>query len=169
MNNIYLTGFMCSGKTVVSKHLSKLLNKKHIDTDDFIELNLDMKINDIFDLYGEEYFRIIESAALKRISTEAGIIVSTGGGIVLKKENRELMKKTGKIIALMPEFSVIESRIKKGSSTRPLLRDDISKIRQRYETRQEFYMDCDFCIHIDKNKTVDDIANEIKAYICEEK
>lgn len=161
MNNIYITGFMSSGKTVVSSELSRITGKGLMDTDDMIEKSLNMKIKDIFSEKGEEYFRKVESETLLRASVADGAIISTGGGIVLSGYNRSIMHKTGIIATLLPDFSVIEERLELARATRPLLMEDISLIRKRFEDRLPLYKDCDFEIPVDNSMTPEDVAREI--------
>ncbi len=159
MNNIYLTGFMASGKTSVSKHLSKLTGRAVYDTDQLIENKLNMKITDIFEQFGENYFREEETNTLKEISAAEGAIISTGGGIVLKEENRRIMKETGIIVALIPDFSAIVSRLSNARNTRPLLMDDIEKIEKRFNDRLPLYKDCH--ISVVPESTVEATAEKI--------
>lgn len=161
MNNIILIGFMASGKTSVSKELADILSKRVIDTDEEIEKNLKMSINDIFSEYGEEYFRLKETEVLKDVLGGDGEIISTGGGIVLKEENRALMKSGGIVVSLIPDFSVIESRLSEARSTRPLLKEQTDKIKKRYSDRLALYRECDVEINPDLNDSPRDTALEI--------
>lgn len=165
MNNIYLTGFMATGKTTVSRILSELSSKALYDTDYEIEKKLNLKINDIFGKFGEEYFREQEYKMLLELSSKENCIISTGGGIVLRDLNRELMKKTGIIVALIPEFNVIKSRISRASSTRPLLSDDLESIYKRYCDRLPLYKDCTYEINPKADTTPAEIADKILKFI----
>ncbi len=142
MNNIYLTGFMSSGKTVVSGVLAKITGRELLDTDEITEKRLNMKITDIFEQFGEEYFRDEETKTLIEVSAHTNAIISTGGGMVLRAENRKIMKNTGVVVALLPDFSVIESRLSVARSTRPLLMEETEKIRKRFNDRLPLYKDC---------------------------
>ncbi len=165
MNNIYLTGFMSSGKTTVSKLLAGKMDRQLFDTDDLIIKKTNLTINDIFQKFGEEYFRETETKILEEVSKKDSVIVSTGGGIILKEKNREIMQKTGKIICLSPEFSVIEERLENARKTRPLLMEETEKIRKRYFDRQPLYKICDFEIKITKDTTPEQITNIIISYL----
>ena len=83
MKNIAFIGFMGSGKSTISKELANKLNTTLIDVDDYIVEKNQMKITDMFDKYGEDYFRDKETEAIRDISKECGIIISCGGGAVL--------------------------------------------------------------------------------------
>ncbi|MFN3550953.1 MAG: shikimate kinase, partial [Endomicrobiia bacterium] len=85
--NIVITGFMCTGKTSVGKILAKEINFGYIDTDEIIEKFVGLKISEIFACYGEKYFRDIESQVVEKVSKEDKRVISTGGGVVLRKEN----------------------------------------------------------------------------------
>lgn len=165
MNNIYLTGFMSSGKTTVSKLLSKKLNKPLYDTDELVVKKTNLIINDIFLEFGEEYFRGCETKVLEDVSNEENAVISTGGGIILREENREIMHKTGKIIYLNAEFSVIEERLENARKTRPLLLEETEKIKKRYDSRQPLYKDCDLEIKITKDMTPEQVADAIIFYL----
>ena len=165
MNNIYFTGFMSSGKTTVSKLLSETLNKPLYDTDNLIINKTNLTINDIFLKFGEEYFRGLETEILEDVSKKENAIISTGGGIILRDRNRQIMHETGKIIYLNAEFSVIEERLENARKSRPLLMEETEKIRKRFDDRQPLYKDCDFEIKITKDMTPKKITDIIISYL----
>ncbi|MEC7832829.1 MAG: shikimate kinase, partial [Pseudomonadota bacterium] len=99
-NIIFIVGLMGSGKTSVGKILAKKVGRNFYDTDQEIIKNEKLDISQIFNKYGEDYFRELEHTILKKIISNQGAIVSTGGGIVLKKENVDIMKDNGIIIFL---------------------------------------------------------------------
>ena len=100
MANIYLVGFMGTGKTTVGKELAKAKGWQFIDLDELIELKEKRSIADIFAKDKEEYFRKAETRALKEVAREAKFVVACGGGVVLKAENIKTMKQTGLIVCL---------------------------------------------------------------------
>ncbi len=165
MNNIYLTGFMSSGKTTVSMLLSETLNKPLYDTDDLIINKTNLTINDIFLEFGEEYFRGLETEILEDVSKKENAIISTGGGIILRDKNRQIMHQTGKIIYLNADFSVIEERLENARKSRPLLMEETEKIKKRFDSRQPLYKDCDFEIKITKDMTPKKITDIIISYL----
>ena len=120
MDNIYLVGFMGTGKSVVGKELAKKNKWQFIDLDELIELKEKRRICDIFAKDGEPYFRRIEKKVLKEVSKERKFVVSCGGGIVIDKENIQLMKKTGLIICLTATPEAIFKRVS-GCKHRPKL------------------------------------------------
>lgn len=115
---IYLIGMPGSGKTTVAALLAKKLHMKHVDLDGLIEKQALMFVDDIFDNYGEETFRRLETQALTSIKDDH-IIISCGGGVVLRKENKKLMD--GLTIYLDTDMDLIKERLKTDYQ-RPLLR-----------------------------------------------
>ncbi|MDO4617888.1 MAG: shikimate kinase [Clostridia bacterium] len=165
MKNIVLTGYMASGKTTVGEELKKITGKELVDTDKLIEEEAGMTVNEIFQRFGEEYFRDLEKIAVCIASSYSGIIVSTGGGAVLNEENRKRLRDTGVVFNLTMTDDLIRERIDMAKDTRPLMADDVENIIKRYHDRENFYNDCDFKINT-VGKTPTDIAAEIlKNYI----
>ncbi len=160
--NIVLTGFMASGKTEISKSIARLSAYKLADTDDMIVNKMRMTINEIFDKYGEEYFRKIECEIIAEAANLNNMVISTGGGAVLKKANMTALRKSGVIFNLSPDFSVIADRLEAARKTRPLLKhDSLENIKKRFHERQPFYADCDYVIKIIHGRTPDSYAEEI--------
>jgi shikimate kinase len=140
MKNIYLVGFMGTGKSAVGRALSRVLKREFLEIDKLIELNQKRTINKIFQESGEVYFRKLESEVLETISKRKGAIVSCGGGIVIDKANIKIMKGTGLMICLTAKPKVILNRLK-GKKNRPLLKviDPEAKIKELLKKRQIFY------------------------------
>jgi shikimate kinase len=120
MKNIYLVGFMATGKTAVGKELAKKKKWQFVDLDELIELREKRTIADIFAQEGEPYFRRAETRVLKEVAKEKKFVVACGGGIVIDKDNIKVMKDTGIIICLTATPSVILKRTS-GYLHRPLL------------------------------------------------
>lgn len=127
--NIYLIGMPGSGKTTLGRRLAEKLNKPFIDLDNHIEQKHLLFIDEIFTMYGEEKFRSIETESLKDV-LDLDAVISTGGGIVMKKINKSLMN--GLIIYINTPIEIIEKRLK-SSYDRPLLKD--MTIEQLYDIR----------------------------------
>jgi shikimate kinase len=140
MKNIVLTWFMGTGKTAVAKELSRLLNMKSVDVDAEIEAAQGMTINDIFRNFGESRFREIETEMIKKIAAKENIIISTGGGAVLKEENMHALRSSGVIFCLSATPANILERVR-GNDDRPLLKvdDPLAKITELLEFRRPFY------------------------------
>ena len=157
-----LVGFMGTGKSYISEKLSKLLKIKKIDTDQYIELKENKTVDKIFSIYGEEYFRKCEKDTLVELSNENDIIISCGGGIVIKDENIELMKQMGKVILLTASPSTIYERVR-NSQSRPILNDNMNEeyIATLMDKRKERYLKAaDIIINTD-NKTGEEICEDI--------
>ncbi len=159
--NIVLTGFMGAGKTTVGKALAEKTGMPVIDTDNKIEEDSGMEISDIFEKYGEPYFRELEKKAVSRVSMLKNHIIVTGGGVVLNKENIKNLRRNGIIIYLHATPEIIYDRIKH-TTHRPLLRcpDPLSKIKELLSSRAPFYEDNDLTIDT-SNLTIDEVVKEI--------
>jgi shikimate kinase len=142
--NIYLVGFMGTGKTSVGCALAKSKKWNFVDLDELISLKQQRSISDIFAKDGEPYFRKVEKKILQEVSTQKHFVVSCGGGIVLDKENIKLMKQTGKIICLSASAKEIFKRVS-GNSKRPLLagNDPLKRIELLLKMRAPYYLQAD--------------------------
>jgi shikimate kinase len=118
--NIYLVGFMGTGKSSAGKELAKKKKWRFLDLDELIELREKRLIADIFAQDGEPYFRRVEKQVLKEVSREKEFVVACGGGIVIAPENIKVMKDSGILICLAASPEVILKRTS-GYAHRPLL------------------------------------------------
>ena len=161
MKNIVLTGFMGTGKTAVGRELSRLLSMKLVDVDTEIEKSRQMTINEIFKQFGELRFREIETEMIRKLSERKDVIISTGGGAVLRQENVDVLREQGIIVCLMATPETILKRTSH-SSHRPLLQveDPFGKIKELLDFRRPFYEKADIMIDTD-GKTPREIAEEI--------
>ncbi|NSL50357.1 shikimate kinase [Calidifontibacillus erzurumensis] len=163
MKSLFLTGFMGSGKTTIGKQLAEKLSLPVIDTDEFIENQLNKTIREIFETEGEKKFREYEKHFLKLVPTE-NTIVTTGGGIILAEENRAWMREKGYVIYLHCEPDEIIRRLK-DDQTRPLLDGDKeNNIRTIFSQRLPLYNEADLKIDT-MNKNPDEIVEEIEQLI----
>ena len=137
---IFLIGFMGVGKTTISQIMGNLSNAKVMDTDEWIVQKKKMSIPEIFEKYGEQYFRDLETLCLKKIAEDKPCIVSCGGGIILREENRKIMHRTGSTVWLDASAQTIYDRVKNGKN-RPLLNNhmNISDIEEMMEKRKSQY------------------------------
>lgn len=166
--NIILTGFMGTGKTAVGVKLAEKLHFKYIDTDELIENYMQMKISEIFNKFGEPYFRDIETKIIKQVAEYDNCVIATGGGVVLREENMNAVEKTGIVINLYASPEVIYNRTK-NSNARPLLNkeDKMTEIKNLLEYRKPYYERCKLSINTD-NLSVDEVVQEILKFIQEQ-
>jgi shikimate kinase len=162
-DNIILTGFMGCGKTSVGIRLSYTLRRTLIDTDKWIEKKQGKTVSEIFASEGEEAFRRMESECIRElIGTADGQVISTGGGLPVRKENRKLLKELGTVYYLKATPECVYERLK-GDTTRPLLQGENprEKIRELLEAREAFYQEgADVVIEVSA-KSFEDIITEI--------
>ena len=151
---------MGAGKTTVGLELAKKLNYKLIDTDHSIENDQSREIKDIFSQDGESFFRNLETLKLKELTNVENAIISTGGGIILKDENRSILNNLFTIY-LKADFENIFNRIKQDTSRPLLLTDDpYNTAKDIFKSRQSVYES--FKIHVrTDNKTPHQVVEEI--------
>ena len=162
MHNIFLIGFMGVGKSTIAKILAKELQAELIEMDETIEAEAGMTINEIFATYGEMHFRDLESALIQKISEKGGVVVSCGGGAVLRRENVDLMKQSGKIVFLSATPESIYERVK-NSTHRPLLNGNmnVEYIRELMERRRQLYEEAADVVIVTDRKWKSQIVREI--------
>ena len=165
MNNIYLVGFMGTGKTAAGRELAKKKKWRFLDLDELIELREKRTIADIFAKEGEPYFRRIEKKALNEVAAEKKFVVVCGGGIVLDKDNIRIMKETGKMVCLSARPEVILKRTC-GMNHRPLLNVDNpkEKIEILLKFRAPFYAQADCTIDTSK-LAIKEVVDKIVKWI----
>ncbi len=161
--NIVLIGFMGSGKSSVGHKLASLLGWRFVDTDTLIGKAAGKKINKIFKESGEAHFRSLESQVVKEVASSENQVIACGGGVVLRSENIENLKKNGLIVYLKTSPSKIYDRIKH-SKKRPLL--DVSDIEGRIKTllseRENIYESVADVVIDTSDLTIDDVVEKIK-------
>src|SRR5512143_4200909 len=160
--NIILTGFMGVGKTSIGTRLARDLGYTFVDTDELIEADQKTTITEIFAQKGEPYFRDVETRIIRTVLENGNQVVSTGGGAVIRDENREVFKEAGLVVCLTARPEVIYERIKH-ETHRPLLKvlDPMARIRDLLESRATFYGQADLIIDTSE-KSVDEAGREIK-------
>lgn len=160
--NIILCGMMGVGKSSVGIRISELTGKYWVDTDVVIS-DRHGRISDIFEFYGEAHFRALETEVVRELAGKDGLVISTGGGLVLLSENSELLKKGGKIFFMRASFETLLSRVR-ADENRPLLKDTgntAEKLKQLLEVRTPVYERvADYIVDTD-NKSIEEVAREI--------
>ncbi|QAR34280.1 shikimate kinase [Geovibrio thiophilus] len=163
--NIYLIGFMGTGKSTVGRLVAQKLGMEFCDTDAMVEEKSGMTISQIFDEMDEDAFRGMETDVLKEITERKNLVVSTGGGIVVTRGNMELMRSAGSLITLMASPEQIFDRIKDDKG-RPLLQvaNPLDEIKQLIYDRAPFYINTD-CIVETTELSPEDAAEEIIRFV----
>lgn len=163
-DNIYLVGLMGCGKTSVGKVLARLLQKEFIDSDHEIERVTGVRIPVIFEIEGEAGFRAREHKMITELVARNNILLATGGGAILSKENRNLLKSNGKVIYLRAPIKSLLKRTQHDRS-RPLLRvpDPAAKLTELYELRDPLYREIAHLIVDTGNQSVRALAGQIEA------
>ncbi|MBQ3773976.1 MAG: shikimate kinase [Pseudobutyrivibrio sp.] len=160
--NIVLIGFMGTGKSTISAHLSRCFDMEIVDMDQVIAEKEGMSISKIFETYGEEYFRNAETNLLKELQSRKNVVISCGGGTPLREENVKEMKKNGKVVLLTAKPETIFERVK-DNHDRPLLENNksVEFIEELMLKRMDKYMAAaDIIIETD-NKNRQEICDEL--------
>ncbi|HCX61908.1 MAG TPA: shikimate kinase [Clostridiales bacterium] len=155
--NIVLIGMPGSGKTAIGKELSKKLNMSFVDMDEMIEAKEGKSITEIFKS-GEKYFRKLETDCAKELGSKNSLVISTGGGVVKRKENIDYLKNNSVVVFINrnPDNIVKDVDIQK----RPLLCNDINNVYKLYDERITLYKKyCD--IEIINDREFIDVTEKI--------
>ncbi len=158
---IYLTGFMGSGKTTVAKLLADRLGWEFFDLDQEIEAEQRTSIPELFETRGEEYFRQLETEAIRKhvhkVRSGCPTVMALGGGAFLRQENYELLSSHGITVWLDCPLELARKRVE-GCTNRPLARDP-KKFAELYEARKAGYARSDYRVAVsdDAEATVDAI------------
>ena len=166
--NIVLIGFMGAGKSTISDYLSTMFDMKLVEMDQEIAEREEMSIPDIFATYGEEYFRNCETELLKKMQSRKNVLISCGGGVVLRECNVEQMKKNGRVVLLTASPEEVYERVK-DSDDRPVLagRKNVKGIAELMEARREKYeAAADIIVNTD-HKTVLQVCEELVQRLTE--
>lgn len=149
--NIFLIGFMGAGKSTISDYLKNVLAMDVVEMDQCIVERQGMSISDIFETYGEEYFRELETNLLIEMQSRSNVVVSCGGGVPMRERNVAEMKKNGRVVLLTAKPETILERVK-DNHDRPLLEDNknvsfiadlLEKRRAKYEAAADIVVETD--------------------------
>jgi shikimate kinase/3-dehydroquinate synthase len=158
--NIVLTGFMGTGKTTVGKLVADMTGRPFLDTDDKIVERAGMSIPEIFVRLGEARFREIEKEVCRDLASQDGLVVATGGGMLVDDENRSLMESSALVVCLNAAPDAIEERVA-GDNERPLLKSDWKGLLER---RRAAYATISYQVDT-TGKTPEQVAQEIVALL----
>lgn len=168
--NIVLCGMMGVGKSVVGVRIAERTGRRWYDTDDVITERYG-RISDLFEHYGEAYFRSLETEIVHELAKQDDLVISTGGGLVLDPENSGCLKRNGKLFFMRATFETLLNRVR-ADETRPLLKDmgtRAERLGELLKARTPIYESvADYIIDTDE-KTEDEVADEIIALFGEER
>ena len=167
---------MGSGKSTIGPILANTLGWEFYDLDHVIEKSLKMKITQIFETNGEEYFRKKETETLTELSVKANCVLALGGGTMISNDNIAIMKKTGKIVYLHTDPEYIYDRLK-NKRDRPIFKKEnsedvtkeefLAKIIRLMEQRKPYYSQADSTFNTN-GKSVGHTVDEIAKYVSKE-
>ena len=149
--NIFLIGFMGAGKSTISDYLKNALAMDVVEMDQCIVERQGMSISDIFETYGEEYFRELETNLLIEMQSQSNVVVSCGGGVPMRERNVVEMKKNGRVVLLTAKPETILERVKdnhdrpllENNKTVPVIADLMEKRRAKYEAAADIVIQTD--------------------------
>lgn len=167
-HNIFLIGFMGTGKTTIAQRISSMFTMEMVEMDKIIADRAGMSISDIFETYGEVYFREMETQLVMELQRQGNAVISCGGGTPLRENNVKAMRKSGKIVLLTASPETIHERVK-DSHDRPILENNksVSFIAELMEQRREKYESAaDIIIETD-GKSEQEICEELAKKLTE--
>lgn len=158
--NLYFIGMMGSGKSTVGDLVARRMGTYNfLDTDTILERAAGMSIPEIFETEGEEAFRVAEAQVLDSVHAHVRIVVSTGGGLVMRNQNWSKLQ-TGLVVYLKVDPDVIMKRIE--GTDRPLLQTEnpLETLKKLTEERKERYEAADVTVEIEEGMSVEDVADK---------
>jgi shikimate kinase len=164
--NIYLVGLMGAGKTTIGRQLAKALKLPFYDSDKAIEERTGVDIPTIFEFEGEDGFRDREQKMIQQLAEMRGIVLATGGGAILREENRNILKKNGFIVYLQCSIDRIVERTRRDTQ-RPLLQTENprARIETLFVQREPLYLSCaDFKVDTGVMSSKDVVGRILEAY-----
>ena len=168
-SHIFIIGMMGTGKSTIASLLSKKLNIPFIDTDKDLEDILNLSLEEFFKKFSEKKFRELESTYFVEHVNSSHCIYATGGGIIINKKNRNVLKNYGRTILLNASIETIIKRLENDSKKRPLFTNK-NALENIWNERKHYYHQCSDIIIDTDNKEPQTIAKEIiKKLIYENK
>jgi len=160
--SVFLVGLPGSGKSTVGRLLARRLGREFFDTDHVLEKRLGCTIREYFEQVGEQAFRDQEEAAIAELSQLPGIVLSTGGGTVLRPSNRQCLHANGWVVYLKSNPDDIFRRLRH-DKTRPLLQveDPLGRLKELHRIRDPLYREAAHCIMETGRPSVTAVVNSI--------
>jgi shikimate kinase len=168
VNNLFLTGFMATGKTLVGRAVAARLGRRFLDVDVEIEREVAMSVPDIFARFGEGEFRARERRVLERLCALDNAVIATGGGAVVDPRNRAAMRASGVLVCLTADPAAILERVGNGGE-RPLLADGNgreARIRSLLGERATAYADADLVVDTTR-RSVEEVGDAIVDWLMD--
>ena len=157
--HIFIIGMMGSGKSTIAPLLSDKLKIPYVDIDQDLMEILSLNIEEIFN-YSEKKFRFLESTYFLEHIKNSPTIYATGGGIVLDKKNRGVLKNSGYTVLLKASVPILNDRVNTDNIKRPLLKNK-STLEKLWNQRKKYYRDCSDVVIDTENKSPQVITDEI--------
>jgi shikimate kinase len=164
MRSVALVGMPAAGKSTVGRRLALRLGLPFFDTDEMVENREGVSIAEIFERRGEAHFREVEHAVIREVTGQPGV-VATGGGVVEREENMQVLREWGWIVALVADPKVLTHRAQTGDQ-RPLLRGSVSENLERlWKRREAKYRAADLIVDVAEGD-VDEIVRKILVFLA---
>lgn len=159
---IVVVGMMGAGKSAVGKALAQALDVAFLDSDDEIIKAANMTIPEVFERYGEAFFRDRETQVIERLLATGPCVLSTGGGAFLAERNRDAISKAGVSVWLRADLSLLWERVRH-KTTRPLLRtaDPLGTLKSLYEARVGTYGRADLVVDAHETYSISDMTQQV--------
>ncbi|MBQ3509730.1 MAG: shikimate kinase [Peptococcaceae bacterium] len=170
MRSLILIGFMGTGKSTLGRVLAERLHLEQVDLDEVVVQEQNMPISDIFARYGEERFRELEHDVVRRYAAQPNLIISPGGGAVLREENRKVMREYCTVISLLARPEVILERVNRDETVRPVLENrkpgqsKLERIEEVLAQRMPCYQEADFILDT-SDAPVELLAEQVLAWL----
>ena len=167
--NLVLIGFMGAGKTSLGKAVSKLLQVPFLDTDQLIVESEGVTVSEIFAQKGEDYFRTLETETVRALGNRKGqFVLSVGGGLPLRSENRPLLHEAGLVVYLKAGVGTLAQRLS-GDTKRPLLHRGEGTLEEKIERilaeREPMYLEAADIVVINEGRSFQQTARELAALV----
>lgn len=159
---VVMVGMMGAGKTAIGTALARLIGVAFIDSDAEIEKAANMSISEVFESYGEAFFRDKEALVLARLLDGPPCILSTGGGAYLQEANRAIIAERGLAVWLKADRDLLWARVR-NKTTRPLLMvpNPRARLFELLEQREPIYAGAGLIVEADANFSVQDMSERV--------